>query len=184
MERDPNQLLREFFTVMGNEYRLRMAGQLMTKPQTSTELAAAFGLKPQAVLEHIAAMRHLGLVSAETREGSDTCYRFNTQALYDLNRTLLSRQAQPTPVDHLPDETRKALLPFFQGQRLVSLPSGKKFHLLIGWLATQFEQGVRYNERQVNEIISRYHEDYATLRRALIDARLMERDHGEYWRTG
>ncbi len=183
MERDPNQLLREFFAVMSNEYRLRMIGRMMAQPQTSTELAVALDLTTKEALEHLAALRNLGLVSMDAATNGETCYAFNPQALYAMNRKVLSREALPTPVDHLPDEARKALLPFFEGQRLTSLPSGKKLQLLIDWLVTQFEPGVRYNERQVNEIITRYHEDYATLRRALVDARLMARDHGEYWRT-
>lgn len=183
MDRDPNDLLREFFAVMSNEYRLRMAGLMMVHPQTSTELAVALDLTTKEALEHLAALRQLGLVTVAVRASDETCYCFDTQALAAMNRQVLSREALPTPVDHLPDDTRKALLPFFEGQRLTALPSGKKFRLLIGWLATQFEPGVRYNERQVNEKILRYHEDYATLRRALIDAQLMVRDHGVYWRT-
>jgi hypothetical protein len=40
----------------------------------------------------------------------------------------------------------------------------------------------RYPEREVNEIISRHHPDYASLRRALVDHGLMARDAGTYWR--
>jgi hypothetical protein len=168
---------------MGNEYRLRIAGLLMTQKQTTAELADTLGLKQAAVLEHLAMLRHFGLLNTETRD-QQTCYRFNTQTLYDLNRTLLSREALPTPIDNLPDEAvRKALLPFFEGQRLTALPMGQKFQMLIEWLVTQFDRDVRYPEQQVNEIIARYHEDYATLRRAMIDAGLMARDHGVYWRV-
>ena len=128
-------------------------------------------------------MRELGLLNTAQRD-QQTHYRFNTQALYEMNRTLLSREILPSPIDNLPDEAaRKALRPFFEGQRLTTLPMGAKFEMLIRWLVTQFDTGVRYNERQINEIITRYHEDYATLRRAMVDAGLMERDHGVYWRV-
>jgi hypothetical protein len=49
-------------------------------------------------------------------------------------------------------------------------------------LAKQFEEGRRYPEREVNQIIKRHHPDCATLRRELIGARLMQREKGTYWR--
>ncbi|MCE7861844.1 MAG: DUF2087 domain-containing protein, partial [Chloroflexi bacterium CFX2] len=42
-----------------------------------------------------------------------------------------------------------------------------------------------YSEKRVNEILSGYHEDTATLRRELVGAGLMKREGGggEYWRV-
>ncbi|MGK7938333.1 MAG: DUF2087 domain-containing protein [Xenococcaceae cyanobacterium] len=37
---------------------------------------------------------------------------------------------------------------------------------------------IDYTERQINEIIGRYHSDYATLRREFIGYQMMERDKG------
>jgi hypothetical protein len=50
--------------------------------------------------------------------------------------------------------------------------------------ARVFAAFVRYPEATVNEILRRYHEDVATLRRSLIDEELMQRNAGLYWRTG
>jgi hypothetical protein len=46
-----------------------------------------------------------------------------------------------------------------------------------------FEPGRRYAEPQVNEILRRFHDDTARLRRELVGAGLMARQSGEYWRT-
>jgi hypothetical protein len=48
-----------------------------------------------------------------------------------------------------------------------------------------FEPGARYPEKQVNEILSRFNEDTARLRRNLVDFKLMARQGGggEYWRV-
>jgi hypothetical protein len=46
----------------------------------------------------------------------------------------------------------------------------------------QFEWDRRYSEKEVNEIIGRIHEDYATLRRELIDSRRLAREREIYWR--
>ncbi|MDP9233795.1 MAG: DUF2087 domain-containing protein, partial [Actinomycetota bacterium] len=44
--------------------------------------------------------------------------------------------------------------------------------------------GHYYEEREVNRILKRYHDDYATLRRYLVDEGFLSRDAGKYWRTG
>ena len=38
-----------------------------------------------------------------------------------------------------------------------------------------------YSEKEVNEILKQYHEDYATLRRELIDMHFLDRKKGLYW---
>jgi hypothetical protein len=45
-----------------------------------------------------------------------------------------------------------------------------------------FEPGQRYPEKQVNELLRRYHDDTASLRRYMVDNQLLARDKGEYWR--
>jgi len=56
--------------------------------------------------------------------------------------------------------------------------------VLLDVLAQEFEPGVRYPERVVNEILARFHPDTAALRRYLVDEEFMERDAGVYWRAG
>jgi len=56
--------------------------------------------------------------------------------------------------------------------------------LLLAEIAQVFEPGVRYSERQVNDVLGALHSDYAALRRYLVDEQLMDRAGGEYWRIG
>ena len=50
-------------------------------------------------------------------------------------------------------------------------------------LVQSFEPGVRYSEKEVNAILSGYYEDYARLRRELVETGRMAREGGggEYW---
>ena len=69
--------------------------------------------------------------------------------------------------------------------RIVSIPAQLKKRLaILRWLVEDFQPGRRYTEAEVNEIISRRHPDFATLRRHLVDEELMQRQHAIYWRTG
>ena len=78
----------------------------------------------------------------------------------------------------------KVLSTFVTDGRLAQIPAQHKRRLVIlDWLASRFEPGVRYPEREVNGIIQRHHPDTASLRRYLVDLGFMQRDHGIYWRT-
>ena len=78
-----------------------------------------------------------------------------------------------------------ALAPYFQDDRLVQIPrQRKKRLLLLDLLAQEFEPGVHYVEREVNDVLRRYNPDTAALRRYLVDEEFMEREAGEYWRAG
>lgn len=56
--------------------------------------------------------------------------------------------------------------------------------MLLRYVLKAFEPGVRYTEKQVNEILSRYNPDTAYLRRSLIEQKYMDRESGgsAYWR--
>jgi hypothetical protein len=73
---------------------------------------------------------------------------------------------------------------FFRGERLDAIPAKAADRAaLLGYLATLFEHDREYAEGEVNVVLARAHNDFATLRRYLIDAGLLERENGRYRRT-
>ena len=85
----------------------------------------------------------------------------------------------------LPPELAKVMRAFVSDGRIVQIPAahGKRL-VLLDWLAQDFEIGRRYSEQAVNLIIAKRHPDTAALRRYLVDAGLLDREAGEYWRSG
>jgi hypothetical protein len=74
---------------------------------------------------------------------------------------------------------------FFSQGRVTGMPAKRAKRLIVlDHIAGSFEPGVHYDERDVNEILSRFHPDFAMLRRSLVDEGFLSRDHGRYWRTG
>jgi hypothetical protein len=78
---------------------------------------------------------------------------------------------------------------------LLSVPAAySKRRVVLDHLAGLFEPGRRYPEPEVNELLGRYHPDYAMLRRYLVDDGLLDRADEPapsgtrtvkvYWRTG
>lgn len=77
----------------------------------------------------------------------------------------------------------KVLRDFFVGERLKTIPANrKKRRVVLEWLAERFDPEVRYREVEVNGVLGRYHPDFATLRRELIDGELLKREASVYWR--
>ena len=76
--------------------------------------------------------------------------------------------------------SEKVLQNYLRGDRLKEIPASRKKRLVIlQWLVNKCEIGKVYTE-EVNQILSKYHDDYATLRREFIGYRLMKRENGIY----
>ena len=73
---------------------------------------------------------------------------------------------------------------FVRDGQLVCIPKKQAFHrAMLRYVAMRFDPGVTYSERDVNGIIAAIFDDYAYIRRDLIDHEIMERsDRGDaYW---
>ena len=184
MSDDRHDALLQFFSALSDESRLAIAGTLALRLVTIDELVATTGLRRQEVVRHLGMLASVGIV--ETVPGESTRWRLAVQQLRDQRRSLLTRKSAPpsdVPTD-ASDEERRVLATFFDGERLKEIPVGREKKLIVlRWLATRFDAGKRYEEREVNAIIKRHHADSATLRREMIDHGLMQRESGVYWRN-
>lgn len=97
-----------------------------------------------------------------------------------------SALADPAAFAEIADPAlRKVLRSYLVGGRLPVIPRpGNKRRLLLAYLATAFEPGVKYTESAVNATVRVWHPDVAALRRYLIDEGLLARENGVYWRSG
>lgn len=74
---------------------------------------------------------------------------------------------------------RKVLATFTDAEgRITAFPHQEKKYLLLRYVVGAFEPDVQYTEKQVNEVLSRYNEDIALLRRNLVDYGFMGRQGG------
>lgn len=68
--------------------------------------------------------------------------------------------------------------------RLRSIPARqKKKGVVLRFLTQQFEGERIYTESEVNSVLTSYHEEFASLRRYLVDTNLLQRENGRYWRA-
>jgi hypothetical protein len=84
-----------------------------------------------------------------------------------------------------PDQERVLRGFFGEDGRLRTIPSKHaKLLVVLDRLAQEFEPGRVYPEPEVNDVLTRFHPDYAALRRYLVENDFMTREDGRYWRSG
>jgi hypothetical protein len=183
MDVEQSPRLLETFKALADESRLRILGLLATEERSVEELAALLRLKAPTVSHHLATLREVGLVEMRA-EGTTHLYRFRASALRVLNRELAPEKLA-LPADAGGDAwDRKVLSDFLDNGRLKSIPAAdRKRQVVMRWLASKFASDRSYSELEVNAILAEFHNDYASLRRYLVDYRLMERAAGIYRRA-
>ena len=112
-------------------------------------------------------------------------YRLQPGVLREAAREIGPSREAGLALGAVDEEEESVLRSYFRAGRLREIPArASKRRVVLTRLALEFEAGIRYSEREVNEVLKRFHPDYASLRRFLIDEGLMSRDGGRYWRTG
>lgn len=185
------RVVLQFFRALADASRLRILGILAGRECSVEELASLLKVKPPTVSHHLNKLKELGLVRMR-QEGTTHLYSLDEEALSRLSKDVLTPEKMVSLADNVEGDAweRKVLRDFFEGERLKEIPTVHKQHghkkrkIVLRWLANRFQPGVRYTEREVNEILKRHHPDTATLRRELVAGGygLMRREHGVYWR--
>ena len=135
---------------------------------------------------HLSKLAEVGLVTARA-EGYYSVYQLDKQPLEATARSLFSAEQIAAVVKDVDLEVydRKVLANFgLPDGSLKEIPAQrKKLEVVLRYVVKAFQPDVKYTEKQVNEILSRFHEDTATLRRELVGYGLMKRvdGGGKYW---
>ncbi len=176
-----------FFKALADANRLKIVGLLAQQPYSVEELAALLNLKPSTVSHHLARLAQIGLVSAKT-ESYYNVYQLDEQALQSKSRDLFSQEnLAASVVDVDADAYDNKVIKDYSRKdgSLKTIPAQrKKLGAILRYVVKAFEVNKNYSEKKVNEILSQYHEDTASLRRELVGYGLMKREGGggDYWR--
>lgn len=172
------------FKALGHPVRLLILNLVEMSPRHGEELAAILNLNPATISHHLGRLTAVGLLQSR----KDQYYQVYYPVQGVLERTLAEMVQTPQP--DIPagvqqDAYReKVLRTFFKHGRLVQIPAQhKKRQVILEELLKEFEPGKQYTEYEVNQVLLEFHEDVATLRRAMISEGYMGRERGIYWRT-
>lgn len=162
--------------------RLMILNTLLEKPQYVEEISKRVDLAISTVSFHLKKMEESGLVT-KTKVQYYYVYEINKEI---LNRTLkefikfdnLEKYAQEERIDEYKQKIIKA---FFRGRKLMKMPSqSMKRWIVLEVILKKFSYGVEYTEKQVDEIIKPFYDDYCAVRRYFVDEKVMTRSGTNY----
>lgn len=145
-------------------------------------MGAATGLDGRAVSQALHRLTEGGLVD----QGADgTLVVLGAAFKMAARRSAAEAPAEPDPGAGHDEETARVLRSFVRDGRLTSLPTQQsRKRIILDVICQDFEPGERYSEREVNRRLRVWHDDVASLRRWMVDLGHLDRDGGEYWRSG
>lgn len=170
----PENLVR----LLAEPDRMRVLAAVALGARTSDAVVPASGLPVRACLAALHRLREHGLLILD-----DNGLAVDYGLLRELSRTTATTAAEG---DGPPDDTDAALRPFLRGERLIRLPAqqARRRAVLQHVAERSFTAGRRYDEPAVNERLRAWCEgaevDHVTIRRYLIDMRILSRADGFY----
>ena len=177
-----------FFKALGDQTRLKIVSLLMDGERNVGDLASLLDLSEPTVSHHLAKLRPTGIVTLRF-DGNQRFYSLNSHAIRSKGQDILDMDAfrfdfEVTESDYswldkldLDDFARKTLRDCTVNQRLTNIPRKQaKLIVVLEWLVTFFERDRIYTEREINDILKQRHEDFAGLRRDLVDMKYVRRD--------
>ena len=176
---------RELVALLAESDRLRALAAVVLGATTLPEVAERADLEPRAAGRALSRLVAGGLLDGQAGKG----YRVRVEAL-----RAAAIPPAPAPGEAAAEEPGDEVLRrFVHNGRLLAMPAARGKRLVVlDHLAGLFEPGRRYQEPEVNELLGRYHPDYAMLRRYLVDDGFLDRADEQgpgrsvkvYWRTG
>jgi len=171
---------RRLVGLLAEPDRLRVVAALALGATTPSEVARSTGLPPREVAAALRRLEAGGLVSTVAGR-----LRLAEGQFAEAARA----ETPPRPPEDYgvsDPATASVLRAFVRDGKLLHIPAARsKRRLVLEHIASTFEPGVRYPEREVNAALRAwYPDDHVSLRRYLVDEMLLAREGGEYWRTG
>lgn len=167
---------------LADDTRLKILRALSERDMYVELLAERLQLSAATVSFHMKKLQAAGLVDSR-REQYYIVYSLRKDVFNMTLNELIIPQDGPDAAERLREEMyrRKVIKSFMPDGYCKTLPAQvKKRRIIYEEIFAQFEVGRTYQEKEVNEIISRMHEDYCMVRRAFIGMGWMTRDKTAY----
>jgi hypothetical protein len=178
MPETPDHILR----ALADPERLEIVGSLARDDLAPSALAERLSIPLSRVHRHLNRLTSTGVVRLNDDRAT---YRLDPETLRWAAEQVGPPREPGLALGAANEDEAAVLRTFFRDGRLTEIPmKASKRRIVLERIALEFDPGVRYEEREVNGILGRFHIDHAALRRALVDEGFLSRDHGVYWRTG
>lgn len=174
-----------FHKTMGDPTRIKIVYLLAEESLHVGAIAGKLGLTAPTISHHLTKLKECNLVYSR-REKNTVYYYLNKKVLSHhgdvLHRFAQEEKGERTMSEKLVKEKEKVKNNFLEKNgRIKSIPAQQKKKLFIlEHLVEGLKVGEKYKEKEVNEYIQQFHDDFATLRREFIIHQFMYRENGIY----
>lgn len=171
--------LLDFHKALADVNRLKIVMLLAAGSLSGQEIAEKLGLAPATVTHHMNILRNASIVRG-TRDKNTIYFQLNEKDLQEKSDALMRRVALVKRTNN--SEYEKVVANFFDREgRLKNIPSQRRKKLYVFEHMLQgLEVGRSYSEKEIDEFIKQYHDDYCTIRREFIINHYMYRDNNIY----
>lgn len=166
--------------MLSTDERLRVFAAVVLGARTSTQVSDSAGLPGKETAKALAQLERESLV-----ERSTDGWTPRTDTLRHAVAAAAPESAKDEEYGAADASEAAVFRAFLRGGRLVAMPAQRSKRLVVlEHFARVFEPGRYYTEREVSAILRAFHDDYAMLRRHLVDEGFLSRDASTYWRSG
>ncbi len=169
----------ELLKLIADQTRLDILNLLLKEDSYVEKIACELSLTPATICYHLKKMESAGIVN---------CSRSQFYIIYSLNREIFNKPLyelikKDTQLTTAEEKYKKEVISnFFKYGRLTQIPTQrKKREIILHEIAKDFERERKYSEKEVNEIIHRYHDDHCYIRREMVACGIMARENEVYW---
>lgn len=176
----------QLFKCLADKSRLQILKSLAKEDMYVELLAQRLDLTPATISFHLKKLADVGAVTS-CRTQYYTMYSLCKEVFMTRILDLICTESDEEDVQQQREEAyrQRVIASFFEDGKLKSIPTQrKKERIVLEEMAKVFQPGRRYAEREVNVLISEFHEDFCTIRRDMISEKLLEREGGQYWIPG
>ncbi|MGP4068355.1 DUF2087 domain-containing protein [Halobacillus sp. B29] len=174
-----------FHKAAGDPTRLRIIALLRQGPLHGQAIAGKLGLRPPTITHHLKKLKDTGMVYS--RRDKNTIYFYLDEKKLTFMAEAVTRIGdENVKADKewqvTEKEERQILQSFITVDgKLKQMPSQlKKRVVILAYYVKAFQPGKTYEEKEVNEYIQTFFEDYATVRREWIMHHFMYRENNRY----
>ena len=174
----------KLFKGLADRSRLQILKSLLEEDMYVERLAQRLELTPATVSFHLKKLMDAGAVSSR-REQYYTMYSINKEVFQCRILDILGEKSSDAQRQQEREARyrQRVLDSFFEYGRLKSIPAQrKKERICLDEIAKELELGRPYPERELNQVLLRFHQDYCTLRRDMISEGILRREEGLYTR--
>jgi biotin operon repressor len=171
-----------FFKCLSDKSRLAILKSLMEEDMYGERLAERLGITSATVSFHLKKLEDAGAVYSY-KDQYYTMYSINKDIFEVSILEILKEKTSESELQKERDEAyrNKVIGAFFEYGKLKSIPTQlKKERIVLEEIAKSFEAGKKYSEKEVNEIIKGFHEDFCTIRKDMVQEGLLLREKSVY----